>query len=260
MAAIVSRWRALLDATPLAAIALTLMREATGREDPDEPLRPARAAALPARARVAFWSLTAGCGASTTAALVAHRSAGAGRAPLLVDLDRWAPSLAIRAKIEAATITDLLVQPGRERDLVSRWGDVPFIPGSPALHGAFAAERIAALLADLAPDRPVIADLGAGADALDPTLLRGCTRLCVIAGPSAGQLQALFCAAPLLVNAPCPIGLVIVGASGDDAILIARRAGIPLAGVIPHDAYLAEDAFGARAPTMRAVDGLIRSL
>src|SRR3990172_3099568 len=100
--ALAPRVRALLawlDSTPLAALALEAMREATGRAEPLEPLRPARPAALPERRRVAFWSLTAGVGASTTAALVAHRSAGAGRAPVLLDLDRWSPPLALRAGV-----------------------------------------------------------------------------------------------------------------------------------------------------------------
>jgi hypothetical protein len=33
-----------------------------------------------------------------------------------------------------------------------------------------------------------------------------------------------------------------------------------LLGAIPDDAYLAHDDFAARAPTMRAIDGLIRAL
>src|SRR6185503_12189368 len=111
----VSRIRAWLDASPIADLAITLMREATGRTDPIEPLRPTRPAALTPGRRVAFWSLVGGVGASTTAGLVAHRSAAGGHAPLLIDLDRWAPSLALRARIEAATIADALVQPGRER-------------------------------------------------------------------------------------------------------------------------------------------------
>src|SRR5512133_74503 len=122
----VSRIRALLDGTPLATIGLALMREATGRAEPLEVVRPTQPQRLATRARVAFWSLTGGAGASTTAALVAQRSAAAGHAPLLVDLDRWAPSLALRAASEAATIDDALVQPDRERELVSRWSAVPF--------------------------------------------------------------------------------------------------------------------------------------
>ena len=123
-----SRIRAWLDATPIADIAMTFMREATGRADPVEPLRPTRPAALAPGRRVAFWSLVGGVGASTVAGLVAHRSAGAGRAPLLVDLDRWAPSLALRARVEAATIADALVQPGRERRAGIALSAVPFLP------------------------------------------------------------------------------------------------------------------------------------
>src|SRR5687768_513166 len=72
-----------LDASPIADLAMTFMREATGRADPVEPLRPTGPAALTKGCRVAFWSLVGGVGSSTVAALVAHRSAAGGRAPLL---------------------------------------------------------------------------------------------------------------------------------------------------------------------------------
>ena len=166
-----SRIRAWLDASPIADLALTLMREATGRADPIEPLRPARPASLPAGRRVAFWSLVGGVGASTTAALVAHRSAAGGRPALLVDLDRWAPSLALRARIEAATIADVLVQPGRERALVSRWAAIPFLPGAAALRGRLDVDRVIAVLDTVSDGAPVVIDLGAGADSLDAALL-----------------------------------------------------------------------------------------
>jgi Mrp family chromosome partitioning ATPase len=255
-----SRLRAWLDATPLASLALALMREATGREQPLEPIMPTRAAALKPSARVAFWSLVAGVGASTTAALVAQRSSAAGHAPLLVDLDRWAPSLALRATIESATILDALIQPDRERELVARWSNVSLLAGSPDLHRDFDGTRIAALVERLASGRALVVDLGAGADALDALVLGRMTRLCVVAGGRASQLQALFCATRLLRATSCPIGLVVVGVAVDDARLIASRAGMPLLGTVPEDAYLAKDDFAARAPTMRAIDGIIRAL
>src|SRR2546430_8498131 len=115
-----SRVRAWLDATPLASIALALMREATGRADPIEAIRPTRPERLAPTARIAFWSLGAGVGTSTTAALVAQRSSAARAAPLLLELDRWAPSLALRAPIDSATIAGAPIQPHRERPLVSR--------------------------------------------------------------------------------------------------------------------------------------------
>ena len=34
----------------------------------------------------------------------------------------------------------------------------------------------------------------------------------------------------------------------------------PLLAPIPHDPYLADDSFAARAPTLRAVDALLRAL
>jgi len=252
--------RAWLDATPLASLGLALMREATGRSEPLEPLTPARPAALTPRARIGFWSLCGGVGASTLAALVAQRSAAAARPPLLVDLDRWAPSLALRARIEAATIVDVLVQPDHERDLVSRWSDVAFLPGSPRLHRDFDGARIAALLERLAADRPLVADLGSGADALDAAVLAPLTRLCVVAGGRASQLQATFCSRPLVRQAVPAVGLVTVGVAPEDASLIATRASLPLLAAIPDDEYLGRDEFAARAPTMRAIDGLIRAL
>lgn len=255
-----SRIRAWLDASPIADLAIAFMREATGRPDPIEPLRPTRPAALAAGRRVAFWSLVGGVGASTTAGLVAHRSAAGGRPPLLIDLDRWAPSLALRARIEAATIADALVQPGRERALVSRWSAVPFLPGSPALRGRLDVDRAIEVIDAIAGGAPVVLDLGAGRDGLDAGLLSRVDRLCVVAGPRASQLQAVFCARPLVQDVPCAAGLVVVGAEEADALLIAERAGLPLLGAIPTDPYLADDQFATRAPTLRAVDVLIRKI
>lgn len=252
--------RALLDRTPVAALGLALMREATGRDEPLEAIRPARPERLAGDVRVAFWALAAGMGTSTVAALVAQRSAGAGHAPLLLDLDRWAPSLALRAGIDAATVSDALVQPDRERELVSRWEDVAFLPGSPHLHAEFDGARIGAMLARLAQGRALVVDLGAGADALDPLVTRGVTRFCVVTGARASQLQAAFAARDLIRGSALRAGMVVVGVEREDADLIAARVGLPLLGAIPHDAYLARDEFAARAPTLRAVDALIRAL
>ncbi|OLC21922.1 MAG: hypothetical protein AUH33_00790 [Chloroflexi bacterium 13_1_40CM_68_21] len=150
-----------LDASPVAAVALALMREATGRAEPLAPLVPARPAALRRGKRVGFWSLAAGAGATTVAALAAHRSAAGGEAPLLIDLDRWAPALALRAGLSAASITDALLQPGREKELVSRWSAVPFLPGAPSLHATFDAERVLGLVRECSAGRAAILDLGA---------------------------------------------------------------------------------------------------
>src|SRR5205823_4536934 len=87
--------------------------------EPCPAIAPARPAALRRGRRVGFWSLSAGAGSSTVAALLAHRSAAGGEAPLLVDLDRWVPSLALRAGLSAANVADALLQPGREAELVS---------------------------------------------------------------------------------------------------------------------------------------------
>ncbi|TME94761.1 MAG: hypothetical protein E6I40_07150 [Chloroflexi bacterium] len=339
MAVRMSRVRAWLDASPLAALGLALMREATGQVEPLAPLVPTRPAALRRGKRIAVplegasgsWrasglhpdaaALLRRCvvaraslvvsgatgsgkstllrsladaiphderliviedtnelvlphphavhlecvparegGASTVAALLAHRSAAGGEAPLLVDLDRWAPSLALRAGLSAATIVDALVQPGRERELVSRWSAVPFLPGSPSFHASFDAARVCALLETVAEGRALVADLGAGADALEHELLATLDRLCVVSGTHTAQLQALFCAVPLLERAPCAVGLVVTAADPEDAARIAGRVGFPLLAAIPSDPYLATDDFAARAPTLRAVDELLRSL
>jgi hypothetical protein len=251
--------RAWLDRTPLATIALTLARDATGRAEPLEPLRPVRPASLPAGCRIGFWSLTAGAGTTTVAALVAHRSAAGGHAPLLIDLDRWTPSLALRAKLEIATVADALLRPGREAELVSRWREIPFLAGAPGLHSTFDAERIVELVDRSAAGRAAVLDLGSGADALDALVVGALDRLCVVTGTRAGQLQAAFCAEPLVRGLSAPIGLVTVCASDEDARRVASRLPWPLIGAIPFDPFLATDDFAVRAPTTRAVDALIRA-
>lgn len=252
--------RSWLDSTPLANVALDLMKDATGRPDPLEPLRPSKPVALPLGKKVAFWSLSAGAGTSTTAALVAHRSAGAGGPPLVVDLDRWAPSLAIRAGLSAAaTVADALLRPGREGECLSRWAEVPVLPGAPGLHAMFDAERVVQAVSRAAGELPVVLDLGAGADALDRTILGRLDRLCVVVGPRAAQLQAAFCSIALLRDVPCEVGLVTVGASDSDAERISSRLPWPHLAAVPYDAYLAADDLAARAPTMLAIDRLIRS-
>ena len=254
------RMRAWLDATPLSGLALDLMRAATGRPDPLEPLRPSRAVGLRPGLRVGFWSLVGGVGTSTVAALVAHRSAGAGHPPVLVDIDRWAPSLALRAGLQAATVADALLRPGHERDCLSRWSDVPFLPGAPGLDAMFEGRRVADLLARLSGDGAIVVDLGIGPGALDGNVLASLDRLCVVTGPRASQLQAAFCAVALLRDVPCAVGLILVGAAEDDAERIAGRLPWPRLGCVPADPYLAADGFATRAPTMAAIDRLIDAL
>jgi Mrp family chromosome partitioning ATPase len=253
-------WRAWLDASPVAQIALALMRDATGREEPLEPLTPDRPAALPAERTIAFWSLTTGVGASTVASLVAHRSASASRAPVLIDLDRRVPTLALRAHCAGATVSDALLRPGHERELLSRWGEVPFLPGSPELHRSFDGERIVELIGQLRRDRPVVLDLGSGAEALDAAVLGAVDRLCLVVGPSVAQLQSAFCAVPALDGCGVRIAVVVVGAEPDDAARIAARLPWPLLAAIPRDPFLANDEFATRAQTVRAIDALIRGL
>ncbi len=84
------------------------------------------------------------------------------------------------------------------------------------------------------------------------------TDLFVVTGPRASQLQAAFCAVPLLEHAPCAVGLVVVGADEDDARAIARRLPWRLVAAVGRDPYLEDDSFAVRAPIMRALDAIIR--
>lgn len=240
--------------------ALLALREATGRADPLPHLVPARPAALAPGRTIAFWSLIAGVGASSVAALVAHRSTAARSAALLVDLDRRAPALGLRAGVDGATVADALLRPGREHELVSRWSATPFLPGAPGLQPSFDGERIAQLVRRAASGRAAVLDLGAGAEALDAALLERCDRLIVCAGTRIAQLQAAFCAIPLLEALTTPVGLVVIGATDDDARRVAERLPWALVAAIPPDDRLAADEFGARAPTLHAIDRLIRAI
>ncbi|GAC1702548.1 MAG: hypothetical protein NVS9B6_18890 [Candidatus Limnocylindrales bacterium] len=253
------RLRAWLTRTPVASAAVALMRDATRGDTPLEPLRPDRPAALPGGV-TGFWSLQAGVGTSTVAALTALRSAAAGHPGVLIDLDRWTPSLALRAETTGATVEDALLHPGGEGPLVSRWGASAFLAGSKDLHRAFDGSRVAGLVRTLAADRPAVVDLGAGADALDPAVIDMLGNLCIVAGPRAAQLQAAFCAVPLLRRLAVPIGLVIVGVEDADGRRIAERLPWPLLAAVPADPFLAEDRFAARMSTLRAIDALIRAL
>lgn len=252
-------WRALLDASPVAQVALALMRDATGRELPLEPLIPVQPAAIAEGRVIAFWSLTAGVGASTLAALVAHRSAAAGRPAALVDLDRRVPTLALRARKGGATVADALLRTGPASEALSRWGGVPFLPGTPELHRTWDGPRIAALIEQLRVTAPVVADLGPGPEALDHDVLGIVDRLCVVVGPTVAQLQAAFCAVNVLERLRVA-GSVVVGASDDDASRIAGRLPWPLLAAVPRDPFLAADEFATRAPTQRSIDALIRAV
>ena len=238
--------------------ALLLLREATGRRDPLPHLVPAVPVAIPAGRTIALWSLRAGVGTSTVAALMAHRSTAAGSPALLVDLDRYAPALALRAGLQGATVADALLRPGREHELVSRWERTPFLAGAPGLHAAFDGERVGALIERAAAGRAAVLDLGAGADALDPAVLARCARLFVCAGTGVAQLQAAFCSVAL-VPSDVAVSLVVVRATADDAERVAERLPWPLAGAVPDDEHLARDDFAARAPTVHAIDRVIRA-
>jgi MinD-like ATPase involved in chromosome partitioning or flagellar assembly len=204
--------------------------------------------------------LNAGVGTSTVAALTAHRSASGGAAPVLIDLDRRAPTLALRAGRSAATISDAMLRPGGEAALLSRWGEVRLLPGSADLHRLFDAGRIVDLVDRLSGDSPIVMDLGAGAEALDPAVLARVDVLGVVVGPTIAQLQAAFCSIPLLDGAPCRVGTVVVNAVPEDAARIAARLPWPLLASLPPDPFLAADQFAVRAMTARALDPLIRSL
>jgi hypothetical protein len=122
------------------------------------------------------------------------------------------------------------------------------------------ADRAVEVIDAIGSGAPVVLDLGSGADSLDAGLLSRIDRVCIVAGARASQLQAVFCALALIRDVPCPAGLVVIGAADEDAALIAERAGLPLLGAIPMDPFLAEDQFATRAPTLRAIDALIRRI
>jgi len=252
--------RPLFRLSSVAHVGGGLFRELTRREGPPAPASQAGSADVRQNGAVAFWSLSAGVGTSTIAALVAHRSAAAGHPPVLVDLDRWVPVLGVRARGTGAHVVDALLRAGEETALLSRWGDVAFLQGCADLHRAFEGPRVAELIARLRHYRPVVLDLGPGAEALDPDVLAAIDRLCVVVGPTIAQLQAAFCAVPLLVGQPVRVDLVTVGVAPDDAARIGTRLPWPSLGSIPRDPFLAHDEFAARAPTVRAVDALIRGL
>ncbi|HEX9495235.1 MAG TPA: hypothetical protein VGA38_05705 [Candidatus Limnocylindria bacterium] len=253
-------WRRWLDASPVAEVALALMRDATGRDEPLEVLVPVRPPALPEERCIGFWALNAGVGTSTAAALVAHRSAAGGRPPVLIDLDRRAPTLSIRARGTGATICDALLRPSSEVALLSRWGDIRLLRGSPDLGRTFDGPRVAELVGRLRGAGPLVIDLGSGAEALDGDVVAALDLLCVVVGPSVSQLQAAFCSAALLEGIGTRIGAVVVNAAPEDAARIGSRLPWPVLACVPRDPFLAGDEFAVRAPTARALDPLIRSV
>src|SRR5258708_38115875 len=117
-------WRRGLDASPVAEGALALMRDATGRDEPLEGLVPVRPPALPEERCIGFWALNAGVGTSAAAAPVAHRSGAGCRPPVLIDLDRRAPTLSLRALGTGATLCDALLRPSSDVALLSPCGDI----------------------------------------------------------------------------------------------------------------------------------------
>jgi CO dehydrogenase nickel-insertion accessory protein CooC1 len=137
---------------------------------------------------------------------------------------------------------------------------VPFLPGTPELHRSFDGARIVEIIGELHRDRPVVLDLGSGAEALDAAVLGAIDWLCLVVGPSVAQLQSAFCAVPALEGCGIRIAVVVVGAEPDDAARIAARLPWPLLAAIPRDPFLANDEFATRAPTVRAIDALIRGL
>ena len=108
-------------------------------------------------------------------------------------------------------------------------------------------------LAELRSGESVV-DLGSGADALDRAILGALTRLLVVTGPRVPQLQAAFCAVPLLRDAPCEAALVTVGAPDEDAQRIAARLPWRHAAAVPADPSHPAGSTPPRAPCPQAVD------
>lgn len=238
---------AAIEPAPSAA---ALMRPAIASPAP-------RAVRLARGRRVACTSLVAGCGTTTLAALLAQRSGGAGGRVRLVDLDLVAPSLALLAGQRTPTVADVLADPGVA---ARRWGSVEAIFGAASELGAESADALAALLKRLAGDAAVIVDAGTPLPPACARVLAACDTVLYVTTPRAAHLHAASRGVALLADLGVATRLVVSRAEDGAAARVAAELGVPLAGAIPEDPFLAEDEFRIRAETAGAVDRLCASL
>ena len=238
-----------------AAWVVDLLFERTAPAAPADPI-PARSCRLAAGRRVAFCSLVAGCGVTTLAALSAQRSGGAGATVRLLDLDLVAPTVALLAGERTPTLLDALsADPLRGR----KWGSAFVVFGAERDPGAEVTEALAALVRRCASDGAVIVDAGTLAERSE-AILRACDAVVYVTTPRAAHVHAAARALPLLRALDRAPRVVVNRATREAAEAIAAELGLPLAGAVPEDPFLARDDFRVRAETARAVDLLLQAL
>lgn len=237
---------------------LDLLVERVDRAPPIEldPVAP-RATRLAAGRRVAFVSLVAGAGTTSLAALVAQRAGGAGARVRLIDLDVIAPTLALLAGSTSPTVTDVLAT-GELRG--RRWGSVEAVYGSALDVGAEAGPAFADLIQRLAKDAAVVVDAGSLAAPVTDAVLRACDTVVYVTSARGAHVHAATRARRVLESLRVAPRLAVTRATDDAAALIARELGLPLAGAVPEDPFLARDEYRVRAETARAVDLICASL
>lgn len=222
----------------------------------DTPLQ-AKSCRFPDGRRIACVSLSAGCGTTTLAALLAQRSGGAGARVRLLDLDLVAPSLALLAGQRHPTLLDALaVEQVRGR----RWGSADVVFGAERDPGPDVAPALARFVRRMAADAAVVVDAGALSMPGCETVLRACDVVLSVTTPRAAHVHAAVRAAAILEGLGIVARLVVLRADRAAADAIAGEVGLALAGVIPEDPFLARDEFRVRAETARAVDALCVAL
>lgn len=222
----------------------------------DTPLQ-AKSCRFPNGRRIACVSLSAGCGTTTLAALLAQRSGGAGARVRLLDLDLVAPSLALLAGQRHPTLLDALAA---EQVRGQRWGSADVVFGAERDPGPDVAPALARFIRRMAADAAVVVDAGALSTPGCETVLRACDVVLSVTTPRAAHVHAAVRAAAILDGLRIVARLVVLRADRAAADAIAGEVGLALAGVIPEDPFLARDEFRVRAETARAVDALCVAL
>jgi Flp pilus assembly CpaE family ATPase len=207
--------------------------------------------------RIGFVSLTAGCGTTTTASLVAQRSGGGGARVRLLDLDLVAPAIGLIAQQRGPTITDVLVD---ESVRPRRWGSVDVVFGGSTEIGPGATAALVQLIQRFAAESAVVIDAGALCAPASDQLLRACDTVVYVSTPRAAHVYAGLRAASHLRALAIDAQLVLTRSDPITAALVARELGMPVGGAIPEDPFLAKDEFRIRAETARAIDLLAAAL
>lgn len=228
-----------------------------GAEDKRPPSIASRSCRLANGRRVACVSLTAGCGTTTVATLVAQRSGGAGARVRLLDLDLAAPSLALLAGERTPTLIDALASASPR---ARRWGSVEVVFGAERDPGPEVAGAVVDFVRRSAAEAAVVIDAGSLAAPVSQPLLRACDTILYVTTPRTAHLHAALRARPLLEDLAVRARLVVMRSAPEAAEAIAREVRLPLAGCVPEDPFLARDEFRVRAETARAIDSLCATL